>query len=193
MRRQSGDQEWWLARRRGSDTRRFFWTVLISLGISTLLLAFALGILAASGYTPKSIMKIQEWGANLLLNFACGLLLIGLVGLLMRWYQVPENSSSEWYDTLHEAGVRRILPDWVQHKPTEEFFREVFSQADTVEIIGVTLTNTLVGFSWFQEELAKRIQAKRKTTRLLFLKPDGDEIRRRESEGRGEEREGSSN
>lgn len=185
MRRQGSDKEWWLTRRRGSDTRKFFWTVLISLGFSTLLLAFAVGILAATGYTPQSIIKIQEWGTSLLINFACGLLIIGLVGLLMRWYQVPENSFSEWHDTLHEAGIRRIVSDWVQHKPTEEFFREVFSQADIVEIIGITLTNTLIGFSWFPEELAKRIKVPRKTTRLLFLKPDGVEIRRRESEGRG--------
>jgi hypothetical protein len=141
-------------------------------------------VLAAVGLSEAIAGQVQEWGSGLLLNAGCGLLTIAVVSLLMRFYQLPEQA----YPPLdfRKSGIRRLVQDWVPSgKPSPELLEELFTQADTVEVAGVTLFNSFIGADWFAKRLANRIRDPEKTTRLLMLDPDGTEIRRREAERTG--------
>jgi hypothetical protein len=155
-----------------------YWLVMIGLALSLLLCSWGsweLGQAHGSHW--------QMWISNLLMNVSAGIIIIAIVAGLIRWFNVPEREESA---VAHALGVWTAYPEWISNCPDGDFFREVFTAATEVELMGVTLHNTIVHHDWFEKELERRLSAKKKT-RFLFLDPNGQEISRREKEGSGRE------
>jgi hypothetical protein len=158
-----------------------YWLVLIGLAVSLLLCSWGSWEL---GQAQGSHWKM--WISNLLMNVSAGIIIIAIVAGLIRWFNVPEREESA---LAHSLGVLQAYPEWINSCPNGDFFREVFTAATEVGLMGVTLHNTIVHHDWFPRELQRRVSAKKKT-RFLFLDPDGQEISRRENEGSGRELKG---
>jgi len=160
----------------GGIQMKRYWLVMTALAMALLFSSYGSWAL---GQARED--QFQFWLSNLLLNVSAGILIIALVATLMGWFNVPERHES----TLgYDLGIVNFYPEWINNPPPGDFFREIFSTSNEVEIMGVTLFNTIIQYEWFEEELQRRL-TRNKKTRFLFLNPTGREINRREKEGSG--------
>ena len=153
-----------------------------ALSLAAAAISFSLGLWAGQDVSNEFPGR---WLSQAGLEVAGGILVLLIVWLLLAKLGLSDADAASRTPVSGEAGIQAVVENWVMKKPRQEFLREVFSQSDQVEIIGVTLFNTLIGNDWFPEELGRRLKDRGKQTRFLMLDPDGSELKRREAEGQG--------
>ncbi len=75
--------------------------------------------------------------------------------------------------------VARLFEKWSTDLPDQKALTKQFADAKVVEIYGITFFNALIVSDEFPDILKQRLQDPNKTTRILLMDPNGEEIKRR--------------
>jgi len=165
-----------------ADKRRLYFWLLGSAATLVLVTGLCLGMLAV-GAKPALLSQILDWARNILINLGAGVVVVLLTLLALRSFHIPEMDETEAVASLKISGIDSLYKNWVRDKPATDFFYNLFKDAREVEVIGVTLNNTLIGTEWFVPLFAARIRDPQKITHFIILDPNGQEVERREREG----------
>jgi len=165
-----------------ADKRRLYFWLLGSVATLVLVTGLCLGMLAV-GAKSALLSQILDWARSIFINLGAGVVVVLLTLLAMRSFHIPEMDETETVAALKVSGIDSLYRNWVRDKPATDFFYNLFKDAREVEVIGVTLNNTLIGTEWFVPLFAARISDPQKTTRFIVLNPNGQEVERREREG----------
>ena len=150
-----------------------------------MLAALLIAIIATSNNNEVTYIAAGSWLNNVLINVGSGLIIVVFLAILVNWFHIPNADEIEGQEELSRAGVRRLIDDWLRERPTTMELHDMFKNARDVQLLGVSLHNSLIGFEWFSRELARRLTDDTKSTQILLLDPNGNEIQRREAEGGG--------
>jgi hypothetical protein len=158
--------------------RGLFYSLIASFGVLTLMMALCVFLLFSQNNSGSgSAIAIGSWINNTLINVGAGLIIVVILATMTRIFNLQESTPGEF------SGYH-LMRKWRDERPHPAKFKELFSNAAEVQIVGVTLNHTFIQSQWFCEVLAKRIQAGKKT-QFLLLDPNGSELARREKEGGG--------
>jgi len=136
--------------------------------------AICFGILAFLA-APKGHERL--FSMHVFLELAVAFVSFAMIAIIVNWLRARQD------DPL---GVEQVYPKWLRRIPHGRI-RSQFVQSDKVEVLGVSLYNSLIHDSHFETDLIKRLKDTTKRTRFLLLQEDGDEINRRNAEPRSSE------
>lgn len=157
------------------DKRNLYCWLLGIFAALLLVLGLCAGLIVV-GQKPGTYARVLDWASGVTINLGAGVVIVLLTMLAIRAFHIPEKDETGTLLLLQSSGIEHIYQNWIRDKPANDRLYHLFSEARVINIIGVTLSNTLISAEWFAPLLAARIRDPEKTTQILMLDPTGNEV-----------------